>query len=222
VTATAPGWFEVRDLTLSRGHRRLLDGLAFELEPGEAILVQGRNGSGKSSLLRAVLGLSLATGAIRFDGEDFAPESGRLRRHALYQGHATGLKADLDARENLALAAALDGFAADAAALRAALDETGLGREAAITVRRLSQGQKQRLVLARLALANRQATPKRLLWLLDEPSASLDSAGTTMLDALLAVHLQRGGAAVVATHLPILEQVPPGSRALPPRRIELG
>jgi len=212
----------VRDLTLSRGHRRLFDGLAFELEPGEAILVLGRNGSGKSSLLRALLGLSVATGAIRFDGEAYTPASGRLRRHALYQGHAPGLKADLNALENLALAAALDGFAANAADLRAALDETGLSGEAAITVRRLSQGQKQRLTLARLALANREATPARPLWLLDEPSASLDSPGTTMLDALLAVHLQRGGAAVVATHLPILEKVQPGSRILPPRRIELG
>jgi heme exporter protein A len=221
VTGAASKWFEVRALSLARGHRRLLDGIAFELAPGDALLVQGPNGSGKSSLLRALLGLSLASGTIRFNGEDFTVGSGRLRHNALYQGHASGLKGELDPLENLALAAALDGFAGDAAALRAALGETGIAREAVVTTRRLSQGQKQRLVLARLALANRHSSPARPLWLLDEPSAALDSEGASMLDELIAAHLRKGGAAVIATHLPILARAP-GSSLPPPRRISLG
>ncbi len=215
-------WFEVRDLSLARGQRVLLDRLHFSLAPGDAVLLQGPNGSGKSSLLRALLGLSPASGTIRFEDQAFTPASGKLCRHALYQGHASGLKGELDAFENLALAAALDGNPADDGSLRAALQTTGLAREARIACRRLSQGQKQRLVLARLALANQCPALSRPLWLLDEPSAALDRSGATMLDALLASHLERGGAAVVATHLPMLgsedaTRIGPG-----PRRIDLG
>ena len=203
MVTTAGDWFETRDLSLSRGARLLLDKLAFALAPGEVILLQGPNGSGKSSLLRALLGLTPSTGRLRFAGEDFTPGSGRLCRHALYQGHAPGLKGELTALENLALAAALDGFDTAPTALRAALATTGIAREATIAARRLSQGQKQRLVLARFALATQEPS-RRLLWLLDEPSAALDRSGATMLDGLLEQHLDHGGAAIVATHLPVL------------------
>lgn len=213
-------WLEVRDLSLARGHRTLLDRLGFDLSRGSAILLQGPNGSGKSSLLRALLGLSIASGGeLRLDGERFSPGSGKLCAHALYQGHASGLKGELDAIENLALAAALDGSATDAAALRLALAAADIAREAGIVVRRLSQGQRQRLVLARFALANQRPSPLRPLWLLDEPSAALDRAGAVMLDELLALHLRRGGAAIIATHLPILAAAEP---ALRPQTIELG
>jgi heme exporter protein A len=215
-------WFEVRDLSLTRGQRVLLDRLHFVLAPGDAVLLQGPNGSGKSSLLRALLGLSPATGTVHFADQAFTPASGRLCRHALYQGHASGLKGELDALENLALAAALDGNPADDASLRAALQTTGLARESRIACRRLSQGQKQRLVLARFALANQRAALSRPLWLLDEPSAALDRAGAAMLDTLLAGHLKRGGAALVATHLPMLASADSTLTGPGPRRIELG
>jgi heme exporter protein A len=214
VATTTGHWFQARDLCLSRGSRVLLDRLGFELQAGEAILLQGPNGSGKSSLLRALLGLSVATGMLHFGGRSFAPGSGQLCPHALYQGHAAGLKGELTARENLALAAALDGSASDEAALRSALAATGIAREADIAARRLSQGQKQRLVLARFALAASQPA-RRPLWLLDEPSAALDRSGAAMFDALLAQHLEQGCAAIVATHLPVLA-------GRPLRRIELG
>jgi heme exporter protein A len=214
VTTTAD-WFEARDLSLSRGARVLLDKLGFRLAPGEAILLQGPNGSGKSSLLRALLGLSVASGTLRFGGQTFAAASGRLCPHALYQGHAAGLKGELTALENLALAAALDGFAAEPVTLRAALATTGIGREASTAAGRLSQGQKQRLVLARFALAANQPA-RRPLWLLDEPSAALDRAGAAMLDDLLAHHLDQGGGAIIATHLPVLGET--GARL---QRLEL-
>ena len=213
-------WLQVRDLSLSRGHRQLLDRIAFDLDRGSALLLHGPNGSGKSSLLRALLGLAIASsGELFLDGERFAPGSRRLCHAALYQGHAGGLKGELDSLENLALAAALDGSPASAADLRAALAATGIAREAGITVRRLSQGQKQRLVLARFALANLLPLIRRPLWLLDEPSAALDRAGAAMLDDLLTAHLQRGGAAIIATHLPLLDNAGPSVR---PRSIDLG
>ena len=219
--AAVPAWFEVRDLVLVRGNRMLFDGIGFGLGHGEALLLRGPNGSGKSSLLRALLGLAIPrSGELSLDGERFPATSGRLRPHALFQGHADGLKGELDALENLALAAGLDGFDTGEPALRQALAATGILREAALPVRRLSQGQRQRLSLARCALANRAAVPTRPLWLLDEPSAALDDAGTAMLDGLLRTHLARGGAAIIATHLPVL--VAAGAAGRPPRTLMLG
>jgi heme exporter protein A len=217
----SPSWFEVRDLALVRGNRTLFDGIGFGLARGEAMLLRGPNGSGKSSLLRALLGLAIARrGELALDGDRFPAMSGRLRPHVLFQGHADGLKGELDALENLALAAALDGFDSGEPALRQALAATGIVREAALPVRRLSQGQRQRLALSRFALATRAAVPTRPLWLLDEPSASLDDAGAAMLDGLLRTHLARGGAAIVATHLPVL--VSGGAAGRPARTLALG
>ena len=217
---SAPGWFEVRDLSLVRGDRLLFDGIGFGLARGEAMLLRGPNGSGKSSLLRALLGLAIARrGEVSLEGERFAATSGRLRPHALFQGHADGLKGELDALENLALAAGLDGFDTGEPALKQALAATGILREATLPVRRLSQGQRQRLSLSRFALANRAPGPIRPLWLLDEPSAALDHAGTAMLDGLLHAHLARGGAAIIATHLPLLVS---GGAGRPPRMLALG
>lgn len=201
---SAGPWFRVESLTLSRGPRRLLDRLGFAVDRGVALMLRGPNGSGKSSLLRALLGLTpVSAGEIVLDGDRFAPGTGKLCRLALYQGHASGLKGELTALENLALAAALDGSPCDPASLDAALGVVGLAREARIVARRLSQGQKQRLTLARLALPN-----ERRLWLLDEPSAALDSAGAERLEHLLEAHLAGGGAAIIATHLPLLATRP--------------
>jgi heme exporter protein A len=123
---------------------------------------------------------------------------------ALYQGHASGAKGELTALENLELSAALDGTVApgDAGALlRESLATVGLARQRDIETRRLSQGQRQRLALARFALALHR--PVRPLWLMDEPSAALDAEGSALLVRMLGEHLARGGAAIVATHLPV-------------------
>jgi heme exporter protein A len=195
-------------LALSRGDRRLFGGLGFELAAADLLLLVGPNGSGKSSLLRALLGLAPLSAGTLEAGVPLRPIRPReLCTEALYQGHAAGAKGELTARENLALAAALDGTlddvdpAARDAALLDALGEVGLARQRDIETRRLSQGQRQRLSLARFALALRAAV--RPLWLMDEPSAALDSDGAALLGRLLAAHLARGGAALVATHLPV-------------------
>ena len=200
-------------LALVRGDRTLFTKLSFDLAPGELLRLLGPNGSGKSSLLRALLGLTpLARGQLLAGpaGRPLAPRE--VREQTLYQGHAHGAKGELTAIENLTLAAELDGSLDSPEAshdaghiLDAALDEVGLARQRHIEARRLSQGQKQRLNLARFAIAMQAANPgsSRPLWLMDEPSAALDTGGLAVLEGLLGRHLARGGAAIVATHLPI-------------------
>ena len=199
------GGLTAASLALVRGERTLFTDLSFGLLPGELLRLLGPNGSGKSSLLRALLGLTpLARGQL-FAGASGQPLTPReVCARALYQGHAHGAKGELTAIENLSLAAELDGSLASHDAdrlLNAALDEVGLARQRHIETRRLSQGQKQRLNLARFAIALQ--VPDRPLWLMDEPSAALDTSGLAVLEGLLGRHLARGGAAIVATHLPI-------------------
>jgi len=196
-------------LALRRGERRLFTGLGFELAASGLLLLAGANGSGKSSLLRALLGMApLDAGTVALGGVRVSPR--QLCPIALYQGHASGAKGELTPLENLGLAAALDGTLDGGDTLTrldAALDGVGLSRQRAIETRRLSQGQRQRLSLARFALALH--APVRALWLMDEPSAALDRDGAALLARLLAEHLGRGGAAIVATHLPV---APSGAR----------
>jgi heme exporter protein A len=193
-------------LTLARGERRLFVGLSLALGPGDLLRLVGPNGSGKSSLLRALLGLApLAAGALSVGTPPRPTRPLALGAATLYQGHAAGVKGELTAVENLALTAALDGTVASGPqagdALRDALAEVGLARQTDLEARRLSQGQRQRLALARFALALRAT--ERPLWLMDEPSAALDQDGAELLARLLGAHLGRGGAALVATHLPV-------------------
>ncbi len=223
-------WLRAEHFTATRGDRRLFEDVAFGLDRGRALLLRGPNGSGKSTLLRSLVGLAvLDSGRISVAGETFDAASRRLCPLALYQGHASGLKGELAATQCLRFAAELDGSPHDEAAIRAALARMGLAAQAEVDVRRLSQGQKQRLTLCRLVLARTRAARDaatgthdaavpapagataaandgdriRPLWLLDEPSAALDATGAALLDVLLAEHLDAGGAAIVATHLPL-------------------
>ena len=181
---------QVTGIRIERGQQVLVDGLDFSVAAGSALMLRGPNGSGKSTLLRALLGLTpVQAGQIQWQDDRFAPGSGRLCAHALWLGHAHGLKGELSAIDNLELLAGL----------RQVLERVALGKRPNVETRRLSQGQRQRLALARLLLS-----PHRPLWLLDEPSAALDTEGSTLLDTLLEEHLDGGGSALIATHLPVL------------------
>lgn len=173
----------VRNLVLSRGGRRLFAGINFELEAGEALLLRGPNGIGKSSLLLALAGI-------------LRPESGRIGwggeppLHLLT--HQSGVKSRLTLAENLHFWRAVNG--PTGAAPEAALERLGLGGLEAIEAGHLSAGQTRRLALARLLVTDRP------VWLLDEPTAALDKAGEGLLDGLIADRLGSGGLVIAATH----------------------
>jgi heme exporter protein A len=181
-----------KDLSCQRGGRLVFRNLSFGLAPGEALLVTGPNGAGKTSLLRQIAGLlPLAAGELRLEG---AGPDAALPELCHYVGHLNAAKTSLSIRENLAFWS--DYLGGAGASLDPALDAFGLAAIADLPAGLLSAGQKRRLALSRLFAAPRP------IWLLDEPQASLDAASIKRLDAAVKHHLDAGGVAVVASHVP--------------------
>lgn len=173
---------EAEGLACRRGGRLVFEGLSFGLSPGEALLVQGPNGTGKSSLLRLLAGLlPLAAGRL----------SNPFRLALL--GHDNALKPDRSAADELRFWGTLD----RSLRVQDALDRFGLAPLADLPVRILSSGQRRRLALARIW---QSAAP---LWLLDEPSVGLDDASITLLARACAEHRAAGGLVIAATHVPL-------------------
>ena len=179
-------------LGVERGGRRLFADLSFEVASGESLLVMGPNGAGKSSLLRALAGLlDFAAGQVAIEGGD---EDSSLGEQAHYLGHSDAMKGALTARENLDFWAGMLGGGPKALDAGAALERFGLAHVLDFPVEALSAGQKRRVALARLLVAPRP------LWLLDEPTNSLDAAAQDRLKAAMAAHLADGGLIIAATH----------------------
>lgn len=187
-----------RGLGFCRAGRPVFSGIDFALGPGELLQVTGANGSGKTSLLRVLSGLlPPAEGELRWcDRAVRAGESGYLQSLA-YVGHADGIDPDLSAIENLQFATRMAGGTPMPAQIESALTAFGMANAMHAPVRTLSQGQRRRVALARLALL------PRTLWLLDEPLTSLDERAADCFHAQLDAHLRAGGIAVVATHQPL-------------------
>lgn len=200
---------DANDLECLRGTRRLFSGISFALAPGECLQVHGPNGSGKTSLLRILCGLARPEhGTVRWNGEPIDAAGDEYRSALAFCGHANALKEDLTPAENLLASAALHGTPATEDSARAALDAFGILHLDALPVRALSQGQKRRVALARLALCARR------LWILDEPLAALDARAAETLAARLDSHLAQGGLAVLTSHQPIELRAPMRSLAL--------
>ena len=190
-----------RDLRLDRGARSIINGLSFDVESGQALILRGANGSGKTSLLRILAGLTLPdSGAVVWNGAKLKALSATWRNAALYLGHTNALKDDFTAEENLLDALSIDGISAAPDAQLAALEKVGLADRRHVLARRLSQGQKRRVGLARLSLALSRK-PHKPLWLLDEPTNALDGNGVALFTSLMRDHLESGGIACIATHL---------------------
>ncbi len=178
------------DLACRRGGRDIFAGVSFSVTSGEALTVSGRNGAGKSSLLRMVVGLlRTAQGQIALDGGD--PEL-TVGEQAHYLGHQDALKPSLSVLENLIFWSGFLG--APAADVGASLAAVGLDALADLPAAYLSAGQRRRLSIARLLAI------KRPLWLLDEPTSTLDAAAQQRLGELMRAHLAGGGLIVAATH----------------------
>ena len=183
-------------LSCGRGGMVLAHDLAFVVRSGHCLLLRGPNGTGKSTLLLTLASVVAPLGGgFALEGAD--PEAGPQLH---YCGHRNAIKPRLSVRENLDFWAALNGRTGKR--VEVALEEVGLGHLAELDAGYLSAGQSRRLALARLLVSLRP------LWLLDEPSASLDIEGHELLTRLLDRHLDRGGIAVAATHDPITLPAP--------------
>jgi heme exporter protein A len=190
----APPLLEVTGLSCRRGGRLVFDGLSFALGPGELLALTGRNGSGKTSLLRALAGLTPAhAGTIAWQGKDVAEDPEAWHGRLAWLGHLEGLKGDLTVLENLVFAERLRGGEAGDR-LEWALVAFDLNALSAREVRTLSAGQRRRTALARIVLS--QAP----LWLLDEPLNALDATAQAALRTALQAHLAAGGLIIAATH----------------------
>jgi heme exporter protein A len=188
----------VHDLRCTRGDRELFSDMNFTLHGGEALLIQGGNGQGKTSLLRLLTGLSQpADGEVRWRGEKLDKIREEYHREMAYIGHLNGIKDDLTPIENLRLVSQLAGRILNESAAEEKLIQLGLGRCLDLPCRVLSFGQRRRVALASLLCTN------TLLWILDEPLTGLDVHGVALLENLLKAHIDNGGMAVLTTHQPL-------------------
>ncbi|WP_133501081.1 heme ABC exporter ATP-binding protein CcmA [Cognatilysobacter terrigena] len=202
--ASRPPLLDATGLRFSRDDEPVFGPLDLSVDVGEVLLVQGGNGAGKTTLLRVLAGLLRAdAGDVRIDGRLATPAE---RAGVIgYVGHLSGLKGDLSTLENLDYLAGLQGRRPGLTA-EDALDLVGLAGYEDQLARQLSAGQRKRLALARLWLS---PCP---LWLLDEPYANLDLEGIELVNRLIRLHLDDGGATLLTTH---------GAYAAPPVRTRL-
>ena len=184
------GW----DIACDRGERRIFSSLDFQISPGQALVLRGPNGCGKTTLLRtAATLLKVAAGKLIWNGADIAedPEEHRARLH--FSGHQDAVKGALSVRENIAIWTKIRGAAEDR--VEAAMSAFDIAHLADTPAQYLSAGQHRRTALARLV-----ASPTAL-WLLDEPTVSLDAAGTACLQRAIAAHRADNGMVMAATHI---------------------
>ncbi|MCH8117324.1 MAG: cytochrome c biogenesis heme-transporting ATPase CcmA [Proteobacteria bacterium] len=180
-------------LTLFRGDRCLFEDVGFALDAGQLLLLEGPNGSGKTSLLKAIVGmLELEAGAVYWDGDPVLEQRQLFHGSLAWMAHRVGFKADLTLVENLRFEAVLrPQVAVD---IDDILERVDVARLKRLPMRSLSAGQQRRVALARMLLAD---VP---LWLMDEPYTNLDREGSTLVAGVVNEHLAGGGLCVMAAH----------------------
>ncbi len=186
---------EVSNLTAIRDERVLFENLKFEIKPGELVQIEGRNGTGKTTLLRIVTGLGdREEGVIKWKGEEIDKYRDVFHRDLLFLGHQTGIKRELTPLENLRFYQSIHNNHASDDEIYTALTQVGLAGREDVPVAQLSAGQQRRVALARLWLS------KQILWILDEPLTAIDKQGVKVLEALFSTHVDNGGIVILTTH----------------------
>ncbi|EEX42329.1 MULTISPECIES: cytochrome c biogenesis heme-transporting ATPase CcmA [Vibrio] len=186
---------EVKNLTAIRDERVLFEALSFNIQSGELVQIEGRNGTGKTTLLRIVTGLGdRDDGEIHWNGVNIEADRDSYHHDLLFLGHQTGIKRELTALENLRFYQSIHTTGCDQETLYQALTQVGLAGREDVPVGQLSAGQQRRVALARLWLSRQK------LWILDEPLTAIDKQGVKVLEALFLKHADQGGIVVLTTH----------------------
>lgn len=198
-------YLSVKQFLIERNDRLLFHNLSFDLSAGNVIQLVGRNGAGKTSLIKALLGLMPDfEGDLLWRGEPLSEQRDQMVSELLYLGHKPGIKSSLTAKENLKWLCAAYGDFTDADFERA-LNLVGLSGYQDIECHSMSAGQNRRVALAQLHLLQLP------VWILDEPFTAIDLAGVAELEKVIAAHAASGGAVLLTTHhvlnMPNLQQV---------------
>ncbi|WP_100753121.1 cytochrome c biogenesis heme-transporting ATPase CcmA [Vibrio salilacus] len=187
---------EVSQLTAIRDERTLFESLSFTIDSGELVQIEGRNGTGKTTLLRIITGLGdRDSGDIFWDGEQIESNRDAFHQELLFLGHQTGVKRELTAYENLRFYLSVHAQKqVDKLTVYQALTKVGLAGREDVPVAQLSAGQQRRVALARLWLSDHK------LWILDEPLTAIDKQGVKVLESLFLQHAESGGIVMLTTH----------------------
>ncbi|ASI88623.1 MULTISPECIES: cytochrome c biogenesis heme-transporting ATPase CcmA [Vibrio] len=186
---------EVTKLTAIRDDRVLFENLSFSLQLGDLVQIEGRNGTGKTTLMRIVAGLGdKEEGEIKWNGEKIESSREDYHQSLLFLGHQTGVKRDLTAFENLKFYQSIHAPDTSTEQIFSALTQVGLAGREDVPVAQLSAGQQRRVALARLWLS------KQPLWILDEPLTAIDKQGVKVLEDLFLNHAEQGGIVLLTTH----------------------
>ncbi|MDE1514589.1 MULTISPECIES: cytochrome c biogenesis heme-transporting ATPase CcmA [Vibrio] len=186
---------QVKNLTAIRDERTLFEALSFEIGAGELVQIEGRNGTGKTTLLRIIAGLAeCESGDILWQQRRIQADRESYHQDLLFLGHQTGIKRELTALENLRFYLAVHQQSCEQSAIFEALAKVGMAGLEDVPVAQLSAGQQRRVALARLWLS------QKTLWILDEPLTAIDKQGVKVLEALFLAHAEQGGIVILTTH----------------------
>lgn len=192
---TTESLLTTENLECTRDDRLLFSGLAFRLDRGEVLQIEGPNGSGKTSLLRILSGLRRAdAGSVKWQGEDIQHTREDYYSSMVYIGHLPCIKNDLTTLENIRVLLDTRSQSVAANDIEQALASVGLAGFEDVAGKALSSGQRRRVLLAFLLLADAR------LWILDEPLTALDVKGVDLVEAMLLEHRKNGGSVIFTTH----------------------